>query len=169
MVNDALLALANTLAKVLISNKRVLTLAESCTGGLASGLLTALPGSSAWFDSGYITYSNQAKVDMLGVSKDTLEKFGAVSEETAAEMAIGALNHSTGRANIAASITGIAGPSGGSKEKPVGTVCFAWAISNQPVTTQTKLFQGNRHEIRQQSIETLLNGLLTIQKTLSQD
>ncbi|MCL4163702.1 UNVERIFIED_CONTAM: hypothetical protein GTU68_050606, partial [Idotea baltica] len=102
----------------------MLALAESCTGGLASAAITDVAGSSNWFDRGFITYSNAAKESMLSVQTNTLETFGAVSVETALEMALGALANSN--ATIAASITGIAGPSGGSKEKPIGTVCFAW-------------------------------------------
>jgi nicotinamide-nucleotide amidase len=103
--------------------------AESCTGGWASQVITHTPGSSAWFDRGFVTYTNAAKTAMLGVLEDTLTNFGAVSEETAAAMASGALLHSG--ANIALAITGIAGPTGGSAEKPVGTVCFAWCLKDQ--------------------------------------
>jgi nicotinamide-nucleotide amidase len=135
----------------------VLCLAESCTGGLASGLITEIPGSSAWFDSGLVVYSNQAKQDLLNVSAESLRQHGAVSEEVAIEMAIGALNQ--GRANVAASVTGIAGPDGGTEEKPVGTVCFAWAGNGIALTATTKHFPGNRQNIREQSILTLLNGI----------
>ena len=135
----------------------MLCLAESCTGGLASGLITEIPGSSAWFDSGLVVYSNQAKQDLLNVSAESLHQYGAVSEEVAIEMAIGALNQ--GRANVAASVTGIAGPDGGSKEKPVGTVCFAWSGNGIASTSTTKHFSGNRQNIREQSILTLLNGI----------
>ena len=135
----------------------MLCLAESCTGGLASGLITEIPGSSAWFDSGLVVYSNQAKQDLLNVSAESLRQYGAVSEQVAIEMAIGALNQ--GRANVAASVTGIAGPDGGTEEKPVGTVCFAWAGNGIALTATTKHFPGNRQNIREQSILTLLNGI----------
>lgn len=153
----ALIHLASEIGELLLAKNRILCLAESCTGGLASGLITEIPGSSAWFDSGLVVYSNQAKQDLLNVSAESLRQYGAVSEQVAIEMAIGGLNQ--GRANIAASVTGIAGPDGGSKEKPVGTVCFAWAGSDIASTTTTKHFSGNRQDIRGQSILTLLNGI----------
>jgi nicotinamide-nucleotide amidase len=160
--------LANQLGVALKARDFSLILAESCTGGMVAQMVTSIAGSSAWFDRGYITYSNQAKTEMLGVSPQTLESFGAVSEETAAEMVLGCLKISSlNRPNnfIAASITGIAGPDGGTLEKPVGTVCFAWADTNYPVTTITKQFDGNRQEIRQQATTFLLGrlaGYLTI-------
>jgi nicotinamide-nucleotide amidase len=153
----ALIHLASEIGELLLAKNRMLCLAESCTGGLASGLITEIPGSSAWFDSGLVVYSNQAKQDLLNVSAESLRQYGAASEQVAIEMAIGALNQ--GRANIAASVTGIAGPDGGSKEKPVGTVCFAWAGSDIASTTTTKHFSGNRQDVREQSILTLLNGI----------
>lgn len=149
--------LATEIGELLLAKNRVLCLAESCTGGLASGLITEIPGSSAWFDSGLVVYSNQAKQDLLNVSAESLRQHGAVSEEVAIEMAIGALNQ--GRANVAASVTGIAGPDGGTEEKPVGTVCFAWAGNDIALTATTKHFPGNRQNIREQSILTLLNGI----------
>ncbi|WP_036302171.1 CinA family protein [Methylotenera sp. L2L1] len=136
----------------------LLALAESCTGGMAAQAVTSIAGSSAWFDRGFVTYSNNAKTEMLNVSKITLETFGAVSEQVAAEMATGALKNS--RAHLSASITGIAGPDGGSLEKPVGTVCFAWAGTHLPTTTCTKQFIGNRAEIRQQATAFMLAGLI---------
>jgi nicotinamide-nucleotide amidase len=153
----ALSNLATEIGELLLAKNRVLCLAESCTGGLASGLITEIPGSSAWFDSGLVVYSNQAKQDLLNVSAESLHQYGAVSEEVAIEMAIGALNQ--GRANVAASVTGIAGPDGGSKEKPIGTVCFAWSGNGIASTSTTKHFSGNRQNIREQSILTLLNGI----------
>jgi nicotinamide-nucleotide amidase len=153
----ALSNLATEIGELLLAKNRLLCLAESCTGGLASGLITEIPGSSAWFDSGLVVYSNQAKQDLLNVSAESLRQYGAVSEEVAIEMAIGALNQ--GRANVAASVTGIAGPDGGTEEKPVGTVCFAWAGNGIASTATTKHFSGNRQNIREQSILTLLNGI----------
>jgi nicotinamide-nucleotide amidase len=153
----ALIHLATEIGELLLAKNRMLCLAESCTGGLTSGLITEVPGSSAWFDSGLVVYSNQAKQDLLNVSAKSLREYGAVSEQVAIEMAIGAL--SQGRANIAASVTGIAGPDGGTKEKPVGTVCFAWALSGIPPTATTKHFSGHRKDIREQSIFTLLTGI----------
>ena len=136
----------------------MLALAESCTGGMVAQAVTSIAGSSAWFDRGLITYSNAAKIEMLGVSVETLEKHGAVSEQTAIEMAQGALAHS--HAHIAGSITGIAGPDGGSAAKPVGMVCFAWAEPNKPTLATTKHFDGNREAVRQQAAITLIAGLI---------
>ena len=140
----------------------VLALAESCTGGMVAQAVTSIAGSSTWFDRGFVTYSNTAKIDMLGVSAQTLEKFGAVSEQTAAEMALGclkasALKHS--QAHLAGSITGIAGPDGGTADKPVGTVCFGIAQANQCITS-TQQFTGNRHAIRQQAAAFLMQQLI---------
>lgn len=136
----------------------MLVMAESCTGGMVAEAITSVAGSSAWFDRGFVSYSNAAKIDMLDVSSKTLEKFGAVSEQTAAEMAIGALINSD--AQIAGSITGIAGPDGGSPEKPVGTVCFAWTGKNLPVTTCTHWFEGNRESVRKQATIFMMVGLI---------
>lgn len=125
--------------------------------------ITEVAGSSAWFDRGFVTYSNASKQEMLSVANETLKKHGAVSENTAVEMALGALKHS--HAQITGSITGIAGPDGGSIKKPVGTVCFAWAIKNGALSKTTKHFQGNRQAVRQQAAMSLITGLLEILKT----
>ena len=127
--------------------------AESCTGGLIAGTLTDVPGASAWFDRGFVTYSNEAKKAMLGVREETLTEFGAVSKETAEEMALGAVAHSG--AGAAVSVTGIAGPGGGTAEKPVGTVCFGFAesVTGFPrCTTVVKHFDGDRASVRRQSV-----------------
>ena len=153
-----LAALATELGAALKARGYMLVLAESCTGGMVAEVITSVAGSSAWFDRGYVTYSNQAKIDMLGVSAQTLETFGAVSEQIAVEMAFGALKHS--QAHIAGSITGIAGPDGGTADKAVGTVCFAWAEINQPTITMTKNFDGNRRKIRQQATTFLMRQLI---------
>ncbi len=137
-----------------------LALAESCTGGMVAQYITSVAGSSAWFERGFITYSNAAKVEMLSVSKHTLEQFGAVSEQTAAEMALGALKHS--HAHIAGSITGIAGPDGGTPEKPVGMVCFAWGKRDFSIKTATQNFKGSRDDIRQQAANFLMASLLSM-------
>jgi nicotinamide-nucleotide amidase len=157
MFSPELKALSQEVGELLLAKKHVLSLAESCTGGLISALITNTAGSSAWFDRGLVTYSNQAKQDLLKVKETTLTQYGAVSEQVAMEMAIGALQQ--GRATIAASVTGIAGPNGGTMAKPVGTVCFAWASEIFPSKTKTYLFQGNREQIREQSIVALLTGL----------
>ena len=135
-----------------------LATAESCTGGWVAQSITAIAGSSAWFDRGFVTYSNEAKQEMLGVAPSTIAAHGAVSEPTAGEMATGALAHS--RAGIAVAITGVAGPSGGSPAKPVGTVCIAWATRGGSPSAQTFHFAGDRESVRRQSVETALEGVL---------
>lgn len=132
--------------------------AESCTGGWAAQVITHTAGSSAWFDRGFVTYTNASKADMLGVLMNTIETFGAVSPETAGEMAAGALARSG--ASISLSITGIAGPTGGSPEKPVGTVCFAWCRRDGSPSCERRLFKGDRENIRRQSVIHALSGLL---------
>jgi nicotinamide-nucleotide amidase len=155
---------AKTLAPLLLARGWKLALAESCTGGLVCATLTELSGSSEWFERGYITYSNQAKTECLGVPTELIESHGAVSEPVAKAMAQGAQRNAG--ANIGVSITGIAGPAGGTAEKPVGTVCFGWTTPNargEHVTTcQTKLFSGDRQLIRQQAAEHALVGLLQL-------
>lgn len=158
MDDVALSNLAKELGAALKARGYSLALAESCTGGLVAQAITSVAGSSAWFDRGFVTYSNQAKIEMLNVSSQTLEKFGAVSEQTAAEMSTGALSNS--HAQMTGSITGIAGPDGGTAEKPVGTVCFAWAEVQKPVSTTTKYFHGNRESIRQQAAIAMMAGLI---------
>jgi nicotinamide-nucleotide amidase len=132
--------------------------------------LTAIAGSSAWFDRGFVTYSNAAKIDMLGVSERSLAEHGAVSEPVALEMACGALQRS--RADIALSITGIAGPAGGSAQKPVGTVCFGWSIQNAAgaleTTCATKVFQGDRQSVRLQATSYALSELLALLQSAQQ-
>lgn len=135
-----------------------LTTAESCTGGGIGYWMTSIAGSSASFERGFITYSNEAKVEQLGVSLSTIETFGAVSEETAREMAEGALRNSN--ADISIAITGIAGPAGGTSDKPVGTVWFAIGSCTQPTQAIVKLFSGNRQQVREQAIEHALTFLM---------
>jgi nicotinamide-nucleotide amidase len=156
--NTTLESLSIVLGAALKARAYSLALAESCTGGMVSEAITGVAGSSAWFDRGFITYSNAAKVEMLGVAEQTLIKFGAVSEEIAWEMALGALKNS--QAQIAGSITGIAGPDGGTAEKPVGTVCFAWAESKAIRQSTTRQFIGNREEIRQQAAKFMMIKLI---------
>ena len=164
MQNDTR-ALATQLGQLLLMRQGWLATAESCTGGLLSGAVTAIPGSSGWFDQGWVTYSNRAKHAQLGVARETLEEFGAVSEEVARAMALGAFYRTQARAAV--SVTGIAGPDGGSDTKPVGTVCFAWLGQNQAPRSTTAHFNGSRQEIRQQSAKTLIEGLIAL--TLSLD
>jgi nicotinamide-nucleotide amidase len=135
-----------------------LVTAESCTGGLLASYLTELPGSSLWFERGFVVYSNLAKEEMLFVPKQLITTCGAVSEPVAAAMASGALTHSAG--HLAVSITGIAGPDGGSIEKPVGMVCFGWVIQGLTVKTVTKHFKGTRQEIRLAACQEALSGIL---------
>ncbi|MBS1190608.1 MAG: nicotinamide-nucleotide amidase [Rhodocyclaceae bacterium] len=151
-------ALAAKLGESLLARGEQLATAESCTGGWVAQCVTAIAGSSSWFDRGFVTYSNAAKVDMLGVASTTLERHGAVSEATARAMAQGALAHS--RADWAVAITGIAGPSGGTPEKPVGMVCFAWAARDGGCEAQTARFAGDREAVRAQSVRQVLLGLL---------
>src|SRR3954469_11316719 len=132
--------------------------AESCTGGLVAGAITDIAGSSAWFERGFVTYSNDAKMELLGVLKATLDAHGAVSEPTAREMAEGALLHS--RAQLAVAITGVAGPGGGTVDKPVGMVCFAWSGLGVPTVAVTKRFAGNRAGVRRAAVLAALEGLL---------
>ncbi len=148
-----------TLAEILLAKSWKMAAAESCTGGLVCASLTEVAGSSEWFERSYITYSNQAKEQCLGVSKKLIESYGAVSEQVARAMAEGAQRNSG--ANAAIAITGIAGPTGGSVEKPVGTVCFGRVIQNDPgknrVLTKTMFFNGDRKAIRQQAGDYVLS------------
>lgn len=160
-----LLALARQVGQILKDNGLKLVSAESCTGGWIGQIVTAVPGSSAWYDRGFITYSNLSKQQMLHVQPQTLARFGAVSEQTAREMVQGALAAS--QAQIAVSVTGIAGPAGGSAEKPVGTVCFAWLLKNLPISTassRTCYFNGDRAAVRRQSVAVALQGILELLK-----
>lgn len=152
--------LAERVGKRLSEARQTLVTAESCTGGWVAQVVTSVAGSSAWFERGFVTYSNDAKHEALGVPRDVLRKHGAVSEETARAMALGALAHS--RATLALSITGIAGPGGGSAEKPVGTVCFGWAARGRDPVTQTRLFGGDRESVRRQSVIHALERALEL-------
>jgi nicotinamide-nucleotide amidase len=152
------LPLAVELGKVLQARKWMLALAESCTGGWIAEAVTAVPGSSEWFERGFVTYSNEAKQEMLGVQSASLLEQGAVSEVVAKEMALGALAHS--RAQVSLAVTGVAGPSGGSSGKPVGTVWIAWAREGVAVQTKLYSFKGDRAAIRSQSVESALRGLI---------
>ena len=151
--------LTKTLAEILLSRNWMVSLAESCTGGLVSATLTELAGSSEWFERGYITYSNEAKTECLDVPARIIESHGAVSEPVAKAMAEGARINSG--SDVAISITGIAGPSGGTAEKPVGTVCFGWATENQTLT-KTMHFDGDRQAVRQQATEFALTELIAL-------
>lgn len=150
--------LARTVGERLKAAGARLATAESCTGGWVAQAVTSVAGSSDWFDRGFVAYSNDAKRELLGVRADTLERHGAVSEETACEMARGALERS--RAGVAVAVTGIAGPGGGSAAKPVGTVCFAWARRGGAPRSETRRFDGDREGVRRQSVVHALEGVL---------
>ncbi len=161
--DDAIAALAARLGEALKAQGLLLATAESCTGGWVGQAVTAISGSSSWYDRGHITYSNEAKNEMLGVSLETLSLFGAVSEETAREMANGTLAHSHAQASLA--ITGVAGPTGGTPRNPVGTVCFAWAVRRpaaQAITCVTlrHRFDGDRDAVRRQAVLHAMAGML---------
>ena len=157
---DELTHLAEQVGALLQSRGLMLATAESCTGGWVGEAVTAIAGSSQWYDRGFITYSNEAKQEMLGVSADTLVEYGAVSEPTVREMAAGALKHS--RAQITLAISGIAGPDGGTPGKPVGMVCIAWVVRDGQGRAQTLHFSGDRTEVRRQAVSTALRGVLQI-------
>ncbi|HJS39490.1 MAG TPA: nicotinamide-nucleotide amidohydrolase family protein [Burkholderiales bacterium] len=152
-------ALARKVGEALKAKGAKLVTAESCTGGWVAMALTAVAGSSDWFERGYVTYSNAAKREDLGVAEATLARHGAVSEQTAREMAAGALNKGGGQ--VALAITGVAGPTGGTPAKPVGTVCFAWTDGSKMVS-ETKRFDGDRERVRRQSVERSLQGILEL-------
>ena len=152
--------LSAALGTALKSRRLRVATAESCTGGWLSEAITATAGSSEWFERGYVTYSNAAKQESLGVTEGTLARFGAVSEEVAREMALGVIDRS--HAEVAATVTGIAGPSGGTATKPVGTVCFAWYRVGKAPITLTVHFDGTREQVRRQSVLRALRGLLDI-------
>jgi nicotinamide-nucleotide amidase len=156
----SLIDLAEQVGTELLRLDLVLATAESCSGGGIAYMVTEIAGSSHWFERAYVTYSNQSKQQMLGVKSKTLEQYGAVSEPTVQEMLAGTLLNS--EADVATAVSGIAGPSGGSELKPVGMVCFAWGRHDMPVVTKTAYFSGNRHEIRIQTIEMALTGVLDL-------
>lgn len=157
MTEDDVTQLARALGRKCLKKRVVVATAESCTGGGVATAITRISGSAKWFDRGFVTYSNDAKREMLGVSQASLRRHGAVSEEVAREMALGALAHSS--ADICVAITGIAGPTGGSRAKPVGTVWFAWASRDGFVQTCHFRFRGNRVAVRLQSVAVSIQGL----------
>ena len=160
MQSKDIINLTQALGEKLLKQNIILTTAESCTGGLLAAKLTNIAGSSTWFDRGFITYSNQSKIDCVGVKKSTIKKYGAVSQQTANEMALGCINNSQG--NLGLSITGIAGPSGGSKLKPVGTIFFAIAKKQNIIFEHQAFFDGNRVDIREKALLFALNQLLAL-------
>ena len=152
--------LAEAVGHRLLARQALVATAESCTGGWIAQVLTSVPGSSLWFDRGFVTYSNQAKQEMLGVAPETLAAHGAVSAPVVAEMAAGALNHS--QARFAVAVSGVAGPGGGSEDKPVGTVYLAWAWRDHAPLIQRRQFAGDREEIRRQTVRVALEHLIEL-------
>lgn len=158
--------LAAQVGGLLKSHGMLLATAESCTGGAVAQAVTEISGSSSWFERGFVTYANIAKVEMLGVSQATLDAYGAVSEPTVREMAEGALLHS--HAHIALAVSGVAGPAGGTPEKPVGMVWFAWSLRNGDTRAQVHHFAGSRSEVRAQSVRIALQGVLELLDRLTE-
>jgi nicotinamide-nucleotide amidase len=156
-MNHEIDQLALLLGKKLLAKNWTITCAESCTGGGIGYAITAISGSSTWFKQGIISYSNEAKQQLLGVSAQTLDNFGAVSLETVKEMAQGAAK--IAQAQVAISVSGIAGPDGGTKQKPVGTVCFGFYVDGQ-TSSVVQLFKGNRQQVREKSVEFALSKVL---------
>lgn len=156
----ALAALAAEVGRRLAAADLRLTLAESCTGGWIAKVITDIAGSSAWFERGFVSYSNESKQELLGVSAGLLAQAGAVSEAVAQQMAEGALQRA--RADAAIAVSGIAGPGGGSAEKPVGTVCFAWSRRGAPSTVQTVIFPGDREAVRRLTVAHALSRFLDL-------
>ena len=152
--------LASQLGEQLMKRQVMVATAESCTGGWIAKKITDVPGSSAWFDRGFVTYSNAAKRQMVGVSAQTLQAHGAVSEATVREMARGALTNS--RASLSVAVSGIAGPGGGTPEKPVGTVWLAWAVKGGRLLAERHMYGGDRDAVRRQTVVRALQGLLAL-------
>ena len=152
------MTLAEEVGRYLKQHKLMAATAESCTAGYIAKTLTDPSGSSSWFERGFVTYSNEAKMEMLGVREETLIKYGAVSEEVASQMAEGAVRNS--RADIGVAVSGIAGPTGDTPDKPVGMVCFGWA-GRGAVETETKHFSGDRDAVRRQTVIYALERLMT--------
>lgn len=151
--------LARRVGEALKASGDVLAAAESCTGGWIGQTVTTVAGSSAWFDRAYVAYSNEAKQDMLGVSAETLNAHGAVSEAVVREMAQGALK---GAATVAVSVSGVAGPEGGTESKPVGMVCLAWARLRGDVRAATRHYRGDRDAVRRRAVIDVLEGVIQV-------
>ncbi len=154
------------LAEMFLKISGKLVTAESCTGGSLAEILTRIPGSSAWFECGFVTYSNESKHELLSISLDTLEQFGAASEETASAMAKGAVENS--RADYGIAITGIVGPDGGTSDRPVGTVYFAWHKRNEGGSTARICLEGDRLRVREQACMLAMQGLIDLLQKVSE-
>jgi nicotinamide-nucleotide amidase len=152
--------LAEQVGVILKAHGLMLATAESCTGGGVAQAVTEISGSSAWFERGFVTYSNLSKQEMLGVEEATLIQYGAVSEAVVREMVTGSLRNS--RAQVALSVSGIAGPDGGTPDKPVGTVWFAWGVQDSVIQTKRHLLAGDRVEVRLQSVRIALQGVIDL-------
>jgi len=159
-LDDAQMRLAAEIGRQLLGRGLRVATAESCTGGLVAGAITAIAGSSDWFERGFVTYSNAAKSEMLGVPAELIDRHGAVSEPVAAAMAAGAVTNSA--ADCALSVTGVAGPGGGTAAKPVGMVCFGWIVRGRPPRTATLHLPGDRAAVRDASVDAALSGLLEV-------
>jgi nicotinamide-nucleotide amidase len=160
MTEDDITALARRVGRALKRRKVEVSVAESCTGGGLAAAITRISGSSKWFDRGFVTYSNDAKKELLGVSQRTLKMHGAVSEEVAREMAAGVLARSPSPLSV--SVTGVAGPGGGSRRKPVGLVWIGWGVRGGPLQARVFRFAGNRVEVRRQAVAMALQGLIDL-------
>lgn len=160
MMDPDLVALSEAVAAACRQRRLLVATAESCTGGWAAQVITHTAGSSGWFERGFVTYANEAKRELLGVHLQTLERHGAVSEQTVREMAEGALRHS--RAQVAVAVSGIAGPGGGSLDKPVGLVCLAWAVAGGQTVSLTQRYPGGREQVRALAIAAALQGVLDV-------
>ncbi|MBM3356867.1 MAG: CinA family protein [Betaproteobacteria bacterium] len=160
MPDRVLYGLAETLGAQLKARELMLVTAESCTGGWIAEAVTMVSGSSEWFERGFVTYTYISKREMLGVDGDTLGRHGAVSEPVVGEMAQGALERS--HAQVAVAVSGVAGPTGGMPDKPVGTVCFAWGFRGGTMHAETVRFSGDREAVRRQSVEHALRGVLAL-------
>ena len=160
MADKRLYELAEQVGADLKARALMLVTAESCTGGWIGAAITAVPGSSDWFERGFITYTNISKHEMLGVKTATLDRHGAVSEQAVKEMVAGALANS--HAHIAVAVSGIAGPAGGTPDKPVGTVCLAWALRDGELAAETRHFAGDRETVRRLAVERSLAGVLDL-------
>jgi nicotinamide-nucleotide amidase len=159
-MNSQISILVQQVADALLEHHFMLATAESCTGGGIAAALTDLAGSSQWFDRGFVTYSNQAKQDMLGVTDAALASYGAVSEIVVAEMVTGALAHSG--AQVVVAVSGIAGPGGATSDKPVGMVCLAWQVTGSEPVVRTEFFSGDRVAVRAKTVECALRGVLEL-------
>ena len=162
MIDDSKLRRLSVLVGTQLKKKKVrVVTAESCTGGFIAKILTDIEGSSAWFSEGFVTYSNESKIRLLGVTSASLVRYGAVSEQTARQMAVGALRRSG--SGIAVAVTGIAGPGGGTPGKPVGTIWLAWVLRHgrqRPLVAVGRRFRGDRDEVRRKTVQFALQGLL---------